>query len=223
MSDLKLNNYYSRGNGGFRSVDEVYRAVVLNQPLNVEPEKRSWHERLAEDVVTPSLNEIVDNKRSIFRMTYPTISRVFGKIFRAFDIVGGVKDVYQGWQKDLTSGSYGEETAVAVGKNVIKAATSSAILASGVALSTGVFPLLVPGILTAGLVGAGLYYLPDLAAKGTEHLIRGFGYLVGNRNELARQSYDSLNNTVSSVQNKFYQAESAINDFHELIAQRKGR
>jgi hypothetical protein len=221
MGELKLNNDYSRVGGGYRSVDEVYKAVVLNQPLNVEPEKRSWHERLSDDVVAPSLGEVVDNKRSIFRMTYPSISRVFGKIFRAFDIVGGVKEVYQGLQKDISTGGFGEETVVAVGRNVAKAAASAAILGSGVALSTGVFPLLVPGIFTVGLVGAGLYYLPELAAKGTEHLIRGFGYLAGNRSELGRQSYDTLRNTVSQAQDKFYQAESAINGFHELIEQRK--
>jgi hypothetical protein len=210
-----------------QTVDDVYNSFVLGGIRNREIAERSesFARRALENVVAPVIVETAEKKSPFsWASRFPTLSKIVGKGGKLFDGLTGIlslgKSIYKEAHKPNGSG---EEIVVAVGNTVARSATTALLTSAGLALTSSVFPLLVPGILTVAAVGAGLWYLPDMAASATEKTIRGLGYAAGLSGEQGRDAYEWLQEKGMQIGNKISQAEDGVDQFKELLERRKYR
>jgi hypothetical protein len=229
MTNLYGLNAVTRSNGygtKSQSVDEIYNSFVLGKVGKQEiQEPESVAGRFIEDVFAPVVTATAeDTSRISWASRFPTFSKIISKGGKVFDGLTGFIELGKSiYNETFKPNGSGEEIVVSVGRAVAKSATTSAILGAGMALTSSVFPLLVPGTLVIAAAGAGLWYLPNMAARAAENTIRGLGYAAGFSGQQGREAYDWLQEKGVQIGNKISQAEDAAVRFKELLASRKAR
>jgi hypothetical protein len=209
------------------TVDDVYNAVVVQgQPTVSLNREEPFAQRMRDDVFFPMLTETADPKHGdlSWGKRFPAISKAVRGAGKIFDGLTGLLDLGKAIFKEQDMGiSTGEEVVVSAGKSVAKIATTGVIIGGAQALFAGIFPVIVPPIVTLAAAGAGFYFLPKLAADVTENLIRGAGYASGATGERGRESLDWIKGTVNQIENKLESAAQGLGDFRAMIDRRKGR
>lgn len=229
MTNLYGFNAVTRSNGYGQkpqSIDDIYNSLVLGNVENKEIKKsENIATKFLEDVFAPVITETAEKTSRIsWASKFPTFAKIVGFGGKFLDAATGIVDLGKTvYEEAMNPSRSGEKIVVSVGKTVAKSLTTSAIAGVTIALTSSVFPLLIPSALVIAAGAAGIWYLPDIVARGVEKTIRGLGYAAGYSGSQGREAYEWLQEKDRQIGGKISQAEAAVTEFKELLAERKGR